>query len=138
MGGKSPDGGVGRITFDSIGWVTEYKRVLTNTRRNCGAGSTPWGTFISCEEYNGQPANGQCWEVHPEEEWPARPTKMGGAQGGKFESAAFNHRDMTRLKGFVTTDSSKGSLHRFSPDDATPEKDRTTHRGKYDEAFSTR
>lgn len=69
---------------------------------------------VSCEEIGG----GKCWEIHPEKEWPARATVMGG-NGGKFESAAFDARDMNALKGFVTHDNENGELRRFTPHSAT-------------------
>ena len=56
---SSSEGGVGAIYFDCLGRVTEYKRLLTGTRRNCGGGKTFWGTWMTCEEYS----NGQVWEV---------------------------------------------------------------------------
>ena len=111
-------GGVGRIYFDSTGAVKEYKMLIKNTKQNCGSGSTPWGTFISCEERN----KGQCWEIHPEEHWEPRPTKMGGKDGGRFESVAFDSRDMLNIKGFVTTDLNDGALHRFSPNEIALER----------------
>lgn len=40
---------------------------------------------------------------------------MGGVDGGKFESAAFDSRNMRKLKGFVTTDSKDGPVLRFTP-----------------------
>lgn len=149
--GGDPDGGVGRIKFNSKGDVLEYKMVLQGTRMNCGSGYTPWSTYISCEEFRGGenrpagtsyfkiihrqfgylcylylysliiiiPSNtistGQCWEVHPEDKWQPRPTKMGGSDGGKFESAAFDSRNMRKLKGFITTDSKDGPVLRFTP-----------------------
>jgi len=117
-GGLTARGGVGRITFNMYGEIEHYKMVLEGTRLNCGGGTTPWNTFISCEEYGGTsmfPA-GQCWEVHPEEQWPSRATAMGGPEGGKFESVAFDDRNLLQLKGFVTHDSSTGEVRRFSPD----------------------
>jgi len=116
---NKPDGGVGKITFDPSGDVIDYKMVLTETRMNCGSGKTPWGTFISCEEIKpdeGKNNGGRCYEVHPEDKWPARATKIGGITGNKFESAAFDSRDMTKLKAFVTVDREGGPLYRFSPD----------------------
>ena len=119
VGKDDATGGVGRIKFDSDGGVVDYKMVLTGTRMNCGSGVTPWNTYISCEEYRGVDGDviskpGQCWEVHPEGIWNSRATKMGG-EGGRFESVAFDDRDMSKLKGFVTTDALRGALHRFSP-----------------------
>lgn len=114
---ENAEGGVGRITFDANGGVVDYRMVLQNTRMNCGSGHTPWNTYISCEEFSGTnklPA-GQCWEVHPEEKWPARATKMGGAEGGKFESAAFDSRNIRKLQAFVTTDRKAGAVLRFTP-----------------------
>lgn len=104
-------GGVGRIGFDRNGNILDYRMMLENTHMNCGAGSTPWNTFISCEEFK----YGQCWEVHPQGKWPARVTKMGGEEGDRFESAAFDDRDFLSLKGFITTDSKKGAVRRYSP-----------------------
>ena len=120
-GGSSKDrigGGVGRIHFDANGGVKEYKMVLEGTKENCGSGVTPWGTYISCEERD----QGQCWEVHPEEHWDPRMTKMGGEEGGKFESAAFDDRNWHELKAFVTMDRSKGALRRFSPNSIVLER----------------
>ena len=117
-GGRVANGGVGQITFNRYGDIENYEMVLEGTRMNCGGGTTPWNTFISCEEYAGNsniPA-GQCWEVHPEGKWPSRATTLGGISGGKFESAAFDNRDMMRLTGFVTHDSETGEVRRFTPD----------------------
>jgi len=51
--GEDPDGGVGRIKFNSNGDVVEYKMVLQGTRMNCGSGFTPWDSYITCEEFRG-------------------------------------------------------------------------------------
>jgi len=116
--GKSQGGGVGRIHFDADGGIKNYKMILEETKENCGGGTTPWGTFITCEERD----KGNCWEVHPDEKWKPRPTKMGGKDGGRFESAAFDAQDISNLKGFLTTDSPNGALHRYSPESNLLEK----------------
>lgn len=114
---RKPGGGVGRLSFDRDGNLIDYKMVLTGTRMNCGAGFTPWDTYITCEEFKQGKDAGQCWEVHPEELWPSRPTKMGGA-GAKFESAAFDDQYFPqKLSGYVTTDNYDGAVHKYTPSD---------------------
>ena len=56
---SSTSGGVGAITFNSIGEVVGFKSILSGTRRNCGGGKTFFNTWLTCEEADG----GQVWEV---------------------------------------------------------------------------
>ena len=101
------DGGVYGLYFDANGNIMEYKAILTGTSRNCGGGLTPWNTFISCEETGG----GQCWQVGADGR--VEETKLGGTDGGRYESVAVDDRVYGRPVFFTTEDIEDGALRRF-------------------------
>ena len=104
----SGSGGVYGLYFDKDGNITEYKALLTGTTKNCGGGITPWNTWVSCEEFD----EGQCWEIDPVKERSAQ-TKLGGIDGGKYESVAVDNRNPDRPVFYVTEDREHGALRRY-------------------------
>jgi hypothetical protein len=105
------DGGVGAITIDSVsGSITNYTRLLNETRRNCGGGKTPWNSWISCEEFD----NGRVHQVDPYNEIAPARTELGDL--GWYESFAYD-TTISPPTFYVTRDRIDGVLTRFTPND---------------------
>jgi uncharacterized protein len=104
------NGGVGSIEFDRDGNLIHYGRVATQTRMNCGGGKTPWKSWVSCEEID----EGEIYQVDPSGSRDPVKTDLGSF--GHYESFAYDDSpDAFRPTFYVTRDSSRGSLTRFTP-----------------------
>ncbi|MFD0198650.1 alkaline phosphatase PhoX [Streptomyces albidoflavus] len=102
----SPDGGAGAIRFSSSGDITGAHRILSGTRTNCAGGSTPWQTWLSCEEVD----RGYVYETDP---WGVKAAVRRDAMGRfKHEAAA---ADPVRKVVYLTEDVTDGCFYRFTP-----------------------
>jgi len=100
-------GGVGALRFDAAGNVVGAHRVIVGTSINCAGGPTPWGTWLTCEEYEA----GNVYECNPGGlNDNARALRLGL---GRFshEAAAV---DPIRKHVYLTEDESDGRFYRFT------------------------
>ena len=98
-------GGVTSIRFAPDGTVTDALDVLSDTGVNCAGGATPWGTWLSCEEFDW----GHVWECDPT--GAARPRRHRAMGAFAHEAAAV----ATDGRVYLTEDRPDGGFYRFTP-----------------------
>lgn len=99
-------GGVGALRFNAAGDVVDAYPILHGTTLNCDGGPTPWGTWLSCEEY----PQGRVWECDPS----GRAAAVVRPALGVFSHEAVAI-DPTAGCLYLTEDAPAGRFYRFTP-----------------------
>ncbi len=109
-------GGAGAIRFSADADIVDAYSILTGSRSNCAGGLTPWGTWLSCEEWDtsADPLSpydgGKVWECDPFGDQPAVDRPALGRW--KHEMAAIDPVDR---KIYLSEDQEDGLFYRFTP-----------------------
>lgn len=126
--------GASAIRFRSDDSIADAYRILAGTNANCAGGATPWGTWMSCEEYDvgpqelegeiedrvpvpppsagGPTVGGQVWECDP----TGSSTAVARPAMGKFSHEAVAV-DPVGQQLYLSEDQGDGGLYRFTPSD---------------------
>ncbi|AUX45316.1 translocation protein TolB [Sorangium cellulosum] len=99
-------GGAAMVRFDAGGRVVEARTLLSGTTSNCAGGPTPWGTWLSCEEWEG----GNVFECYLDGRAAARRSGLGTFA---HEAVAV---DPSGRRLYLTEDRPNGRFYRFTPD----------------------
>ena len=103
---ESIPGGASAIRFNGNGDIVDAYRILSGTLVNCSGGPTPWGTWLSCEEFDG----GRVFECDPLQ--PSRGVSRPALGTFAHEAVAVDP-DGHRL--YLTEDRTNGRFYRFTP-----------------------
>ena len=97
---------------------------LSGTMQNCAGGVTPWGTWLSCEEYvnnknTSQISHGYVFEVDPRKPYLESPRPLKKLGRFNHEAVAFDKYN----NAYLTEDRSDGLIYKFVPKNPNSLKD---------------
>lgn len=98
-------GGVSSIRFAPDGTIVDAFSICADTGLNCAGGATPWGTWLTGEEYDW----GHIWECDPT---GAKRAVRRRAMGAFCHEAAAVAKDG---RVYLTEDRPEGGFYRFTP-----------------------
>jgi uncharacterized protein len=98
-------GGAAMIRFAPNAEILAAQTILSGTTTNCAGGPTPWGTWLSCEEFE----FGRVWECYLDGR-PAQPRPDMGRFSHEAVAVDPVHRAL-----YLTEDQSNGRFYRYLP-----------------------
>jgi hypothetical protein len=110
-------GGVGALTFNAAGQVTDYRLVLDETNDNGNGRATPWGTYLTLENSDD---DGSIYEVDPNGNTKASRTLLGSEVGrSAWTGVAIDNRRSNAPIFYVSSDQDgEGLVCRYKPSQA--------------------